>query len=702
MTPEPNWHNRVPSFMNGDFLDSSFSPGPDKTWKNVLGTYPSLKVGVSMYCSAVLGTERPQNIVAGKQRLRVFKEDKLPGEGRTDPSIYTRINFDDITGNVYRMRNPDDFSPVFGSYSRSANQAPLDGITPAMAQRCNLCSAYGAPTRLSPRDSDCKTNNGKFMRYDLTESLHDKYFNDFIDDALQLNALQFEFAGHSLSAANSDQKTLVEQLLGMTVERGMLPYEQRPCSGNVQTMPAGVPGICELKANLFALEQDKRGLECPVQTANYGARCLNPFWLNNERIIWPAQTTGFDKNALTPNYCFNAFPGIESGDAYIPKYDSNNKFVGWKPPPFDPDSTRYVFCLNDNLEPQARDRFCKQGGFRGYLGYTIGEWSDPAKICTRFIAGERRLCIWFPDNPQLTLQSLIDSAPTVGGSPGEEPMKVTIYIVPVSWKVARLVWGYATVSDLSFYNSNDAPGTEFTAYDSHDATTIGPFKALKLPFGDSGQYLDGFCNVNIFSGGDETTLRTSFAKLLTAVTQMETPAGSGVYTVPIFDEPSTVAVNNIKFTSTMTQEQVFPAVVTGPLQIANHEIHLESAFSFVTLSKAQMDPGITRAVHLARFKPKSQSLCTIIEVGYPGFGKRSPSRLNPGCPIHHALQVRLLLNLTCQTAWQNPTCAPPLCLAPGMCRGPRCPRLSSSMPPPPRSGREMICLTGSLVVMAGR
>ena len=74
-------------------------------------------------------------------------------------------------------------------------------------------------------------------------------------------------------------------------------------------------------------------------------------------------------NAYPPSldYCFNAFPGIESGDAYQPKYAKDNNFVGWKPPPFDPDSTRYVFCLNDNLESQARDRFCKQGGYRYVL-----------------------------------------------------------------------------------------------------------------------------------------------------------------------------------------------------------------------------------------------------------------------------------------------------------------------------------------------
>jgi len=167
---------------------------------------------------------------------------------------------------------------------------------------------------------------------------------------------------------------------------------------------------------------------------------------------------------------------------------------------------------------------------------------------------------------------------------------------------------------------NQLLGTEYTRYDVHNTTTVGPFQALKMPYKDSDEFLNGFCNINLFGGSDESTLRTSFAKLLTAVTRMETPAGSGVYTVPIFDEASARVTADMKFTTTMTEDEVFPAILTGPLQISEHEIHLESAFSFVTLSKAQMDPGITRAVHLARFKPKSQSLCTIIEVGYPGFG----------------------------------------------------------------------------------
>lgn len=199
------------------------------------------------------------------------------------------------------------------------------------------------------------------------------------------------------------------------------------------------------------------------------------------------------------------------------------------------------------------------------------------------------------------------------------------------------------MSDLSFYNINNAPGiifhfksrgrrivlipqflgTKYLPYGSPkvDNSTIGPFKALTMPYEDSAQYLTGLCSINLFGGSDETVLRTSFAKLLTAVSKMESPAGSGNYTVPIFDSPSHVVNKDIKFTTTMSSDEVFPVITTGPIQIREHEVHLESAFSYDTLSKAQMDPGNTNSLHLARFKPKSQSLCTIIEVGYPGFGK---------------------------------------------------------------------------------
>jgi len=39
-------------------------------------------------------------------------------------------------------------------------------------------------------------------------------------------------------------------------------------------------------------------------------RCVNPFWINDNRIIWPTRATGFDSNAVRPNYCFNAFSKV--------------------------------------------------------------------------------------------------------------------------------------------------------------------------------------------------------------------------------------------------------------------------------------------------------------------------------------------------------------------------------------------------------
>lgn len=75
------------------------------------------------------------------------------------------------------------------------------------------------------------------------------------------------------------------------------------------------------------------------------------------------------------------------------------------------------------------------------MGYTVGAWNDIGKICTSAIPGGSRLCVWFPNNPNgLGLQELINDAPTHGLSPGQEAMKVKIFIVPISWEVARLVW----------------------------------------------------------------------------------------------------------------------------------------------------------------------------------------------------------------------------------------------------------------------
>ena len=66
------------------------------------------------------------------------------------------------------------------------------------------------------------------------------------------------------------------------------------------------------------------------------------------------------------------------------------------------------------------------------IGIAIGQWNDPELICS--MSGfQTKACIFFPDNPDLTLQDLIDAA----SSPN---YRLKIYIVPVSWKIARLIW----------------------------------------------------------------------------------------------------------------------------------------------------------------------------------------------------------------------------------------------------------------------
>jgi len=184
---------------------------------------------------------------------------------------------------------------------------------------------------------------------------------------------------------------------------------------------------------------------------------------------------------------------MKDGTAYEAT-TSNGKFQGWKAPRFDPSSSRYTYCLNDPLNPAERNTFCQGGGYRGYVGYTVGAWNDVAKICTRAIPGGTRICVWFPDNPNgLGLQDLITDAPTNGLAAGEAPMKVKIFIVPVSWAVARLVWSYAAVSDLSFFNFNNVEGTVYTPFDSVDEASRGPFSAQTLAFDQSANLWGKVC-----------------------------------------------------------------------------------------------------------------------------------------------------------------------------------------------------------------
>jgi len=55
-----------------------------------------------------------------------------------------------------------------------------------------------------------------------------------------------------------------------------------------------------------------------------------------------------------------------------------------------------------------------------------------------------------------TAQSCLIAVQVTPDDPSTGPPRTVIYVVPVSWKVARLIWSYAHTSDLSFYNINNA------------------------------------------------------------------------------------------------------------------------------------------------------------------------------------------------------------------------------------------------------
>ena len=216
----------------------------------------------------------------------------------------------------------------------------------------------------------------------------------------------------------------------------------------------------------------------------------------------------FDTDALTPNYCFNNFAGLADGSAYTQDTSVTGAFA-WKQPLFDPstDATRYTYCLNDPLLPGQRDTFCKGGGYKvlfprkpglctqanarakGYSGFTIGSWGDPAKICSHPASGDQaspfsaalsacnalmhelgvHLLSGQPARidaaaahqcgtpcHQRTARWWLNAVQVTPDDPKTGPDRTIIYVVPVSWKVARLIWSYAHTSDLSFYNVNNA------------------------------------------------------------------------------------------------------------------------------------------------------------------------------------------------------------------------------------------------------
>ena len=147
-------------------------------------------------------------------------------------------------------------------------------IDPKKAMQCQLCHQYGAPLQYSPRDPDCIIDD-KPMRWDLNESLRDKDFNDFTDhhqETLQTEGSTVEMQWKSVHLDKTNNHDRLEELIGMQFDGTALPHKRRPCTGNVQTLPGGVPGICEMRKDLFFLERDLEGTTCPVQTQNYEAR----------------------------------------------------------------------------------------------------------------------------------------------------------------------------------------------------------------------------------------------------------------------------------------------------------------------------------------------------------------------------------------------------------------------------------------------
>ena len=116
-------------------------------------------------------------------------------------------------------------------------------------------------------------------------------------------------------------------------------------------------------------------------------------------------------------------------------------------------------------------------------------------------------------------------------------------------------------------------------------------------------------------GSDETTLRTAFAVMLDAVNRMRAPNGD--YIVPIWDQKTPLFNGGFNFTRSMREDEVFPEIVTAPLQVREHEISIESAFGYSTIVKTNIFADPARAVRMPIFVPQSQQYCTIFEAFPP-------------------------------------------------------------------------------------
>lgn len=91
-------------------------------WQNVMGAFPSIKVGVGEYCSAVLGIE-PQKL----EKPTPFS--MYQDQGREKKMIYSRLPYDKLK-RIQRLRSKTTKHPVFGSYSDK-----VDGISNEMKRQ---------------------------------------------------------------------------------------------------------------------------------------------------------------------------------------------------------------------------------------------------------------------------------------------------------------------------------------------------------------------------------------------------------------------------------------------------------------------------------------------------------------------------------------------------------------------------------------
>lgn len=220
MTEMDSYRNKVPTFMMGPFIDGkNHDDNPDNSraqWKNVLGAFPSIKQGQTVYCSNILG-DTPPNLEEPTP-FRIFKD-----QNRAQETIYSRVAFDSLE-KVQRLRHIHDKTPIFGSHSEK------HGVTSQMKKYCQLCFQYGYPSDDSqPLDENeiCRADNKNFV-WNLKHSLHDPNFNNWIGEKSGGTTVSMNFRNTSFTSESDQEK--IEGLLGMQIGSNWgkpLPYDRR-------------------------------------------------------------------------------------------------------------------------------------------------------------------------------------------------------------------------------------------------------------------------------------------------------------------------------------------------------------------------------------------------------------------------------------------------------------------------------------------